>query len=307
MRLRGLLLICLAAMSWGTTGAVTAVLARDAGASPLVVGSVRMIVAAAVLVVAARLATGRTTPAAGARGTGVALGLCMAAFQVTYFTAVTLIGVAISALVAICCAPLIITALAAARLHERLTRRGGLALALGVTGTALLVVGPRTTADLTPRFAAGVGLALAAAVSYALYVVLAKAALARAAPLPLAGATFTAAAVVLAPALLTADAPRQIAAGWPWLLYLGAVTTAGAYAAHTIGLRHVPASAAGVAALLEPLTAALLGVVAFGEHLGGLGALGAGLLLGALGVLLGAPAARPRPDEDAGVRPRARE
>jgi DME family drug/metabolite transporter len=176
-----------------------------------------------------------------------------------------------------------------------------------VTGTALLVAGPRTTADLTPRFAAGVGLALAAAVSYALYVVLAKAALARAAPLPLAGATFTAAAVVLAPALLTPDAPRQIAAGWPWLLYLGAVTTAGAYAAHTIGLRHVPASAAGVAALLEPLTAALLGVAAFGERLGGLGAVGAGLLLGALGVLLGARAAPPEPGGNPGVSPRARE
>jgi DME family drug/metabolite transporter len=40
-----------------------------------------------------------------------------------------------------------------------------------------------------------------------------------------------------------------------------------------------------VAALLEPLTATLLGVVVFGESLGGAGWAGAALLLGALGLL----------------------
>ena len=106
------------------------------------------------------------------------------------------------------------------------------------------------------------------------------------APLPVAAWTFAAAAVVMAPALLQDTALRQIALGWPWLLYLGAVTTAGAYAAYTVGLRHVPAAAAAVAALLEPLTATLLGVLVFGEQLGLAGWLGALLLLGALGLVL---------------------
>jgi len=147
-------------------------------------------------------------------------------------------------------------------------------------------VGPRSTADLSPRFVAGVALAGGAALAYALYVVLAKAALARTRPLALAGVNFTVAAVLLLPVLLSADAARQIALGWPWLLYLGAVTTAGAYAIYTIGLRDVPASMAGVASLAEPLTATLLGVGIFGERLGAAGVVGAVLLFVALGLLL---------------------
>jgi len=54
----------------------------------------------------------------------------------------------------------------------------------------------------------------------------------------------------------------------PWLLYLGAVTTAGAYAIYTIGLRPRDRVVAGIASLMEPLTATLLGVFLFGERLG---------------------------------------
>jgi drug/metabolite transporter, DME family len=282
---RGLLFVVLAAVSWGTTGSVTAILVAGAGASPLVIGAMRALVAAVALLLLAR-ATGPVRVAPADRGRCVALGLCMAAFQVCYFSAVTMTGIAIAALIAICSAPLIIAALAAAMLGERLTPRVAAALALGVGGTVLLTVGPRTTADLSPRFVAGVALAGGAALAYALYVVLAKAALARTRPLALAGVNFTVAAVVLAPLLLSGDAARQIALGWPWLLYLGAVTTAGAYAIYTIGLRDVPASMAGVASLAEPLTATLLGVGVFGERLGAAGVVGAVLLFAALAVLL---------------------
>ena len=55
---------------------------------------------------------------------------------------------------------------------------------------------------------------------------------------------------------------------------------------YTIGLRHVPASVAGVTTLLEPLTATILGVALFGERLGAGGWLGALLLLTALGLLI---------------------
>ena len=92
----------------------------------------------------------------------------------------------------------------------------------------------------------------------------------------------------MAPALLSDGAARQIQLGWPWLLYLGAVTTAGAYACYTTGLRSVPAATAGIASLLEPLTATLLGVILFGERLGFTGTAGAALLLGALALLAAA-------------------
>ncbi len=275
------MLIGLAAVSWGTTGSVTAVLVSRAGAGVLVIGAVRMVIAAALLVLIARGVAGSLRIDRRDRWRCVALGVCMAAFQATYFSAVTLIGIAIAALIAICCAPLLIAGLAATVLGERLTARVGGALALGVAGTALLIVGPRTAADVSARFVAGVLLALGASLAYALYVVLAKATLARTPPLPLAVA-----ALVLTPALAGADVGRQLALGWPWMLYLGAVTTAGASAISTIGLRAVPASVAGIAALMEPLTATLLGVWLFGERLGTAGVAGAVLLFAALGLLV---------------------
>lgn len=283
--LRGLALIALAAVSWGTTGAATTVLVARAGATPLVIGAVRMVIAAALLLVAARLLTGTLRVWPGDRRRCVAAGVCNAAFQGAYFTAVTLTGIAIAALVAICSAPVLIALLAAAVLGERPTPRLLVSLALGVAGTTLLVVGPRVAGGAPPHFGAGVALALAAGLAYALYVVVAKSAVARTAPLPAAAWMFASAAVVMAPALLHDGVTRQLELGWPWLLYLGAVTTAGAYAVYTIGLRHVPASAAGVAALLEPLTATLLGVALFGERLGALGWAGAVLLLGALALV----------------------
>jgi len=219
------------------------------------------------------------------------MGACMAVFQAGYFTAVVLIGVALTALIAICAAPLAIAVLARVALGERLSPAGVIALCLGVSGTALLIVGPRGAADVGPRFVAGVALALSAGVAYAVYVVIAKASLARTAPLPLATATFFAGAVWLAPALAWVEVSwRQLGMGWPWLLYLGVVATGLAYAAYTTGLTTVSASAAGVISLLEPLTATMLGLLVFGERLGALGVAGAVLLGSALLLLVRAEA-----------------
>ena len=283
---RGLLLIALAATSWGTTGTATILLVRDAAMTPLVIGVVRLAVAAVVLALLARL-RGPLSVARADVGPCIAMGACMAVFQAGYFTAVVLVGVALAALIAICSAPLTIAVLARVALGERLSTRGIIALAVGVIGTALLIVGPRGVAEVGPRFAVGVALALTAGVAYAVYVVIAKASLARTRPLPLAAATFLAGAVWLAPVLLWADVPaRQLVVGWPLLLYLGVVATGLAYAAYTTGLTSVSAAAAGLVSLLEPLTATVLGVVIFHERLGGLGILGAVLLGSALIVLV---------------------
>jgi DME family drug/metabolite transporter len=312
--LRGLALIGLAAVLWGTTGSVMTVLSARAAASPLLVGAARLWIAAVVLLIAWLLTAERpkvdgATPCPRhathgvlrPRGTlysdlgrCVLMGGCMAAYQAAYFTAVTLSGIAVVALIAICSAPLVIATLAPWALGERLTPRVRVALALGVVGTALLVAAPHGALDLTARLAAGALLALAAGLAYALYVVLAKATLARMAPLPLTALTFTAGAVLLSPAVLWTEAPlRQVAQGWPWLLYLGGVATAGAYAIYSLGLRRVTASVAGVVTLAEPLTATLLGVALFGERLGATGVLGALLLFSALGLVLAPPATSP--------------
>jgi DME family drug/metabolite transporter len=283
----GLVLIALAAISWGTSGSVMTVLAERAAASPLLVGVARLWIAAIFLLVATAVTARGVVVATGDRWRCLAMGACMAAYQAAYFTAVTLGGIAVVALVAICSAPLMIAALAPWLLGERLPPRVGGALLLGVLGTALLVAAPAGALDLSPRFLVGVLLAFVAGLAYALYVLVAKATLRRSAPLPATALTFTIGALLLTPALVWTAAPwTQLALGWPWLLYLGGVATAAAYAIYTLGLRSVPASVAGVTTLLEPLTATILGVALFGERLGAAGIVGALLLVTALGLLL---------------------
>ena len=82
------------------------------------------------------------------------------------------------------------------------------------------------------------------------------------------------------PDLLSAARPV-----WAHMVYLGLIPTAVASALYIRGLRSTTATAAGIGSLLEPLTATLLGMAAFGESLGGAGLLGAGLLLGAVALL----------------------
>ena len=300
----GVFFIAVASISWGTTGATMTLLAKETAIGPLLVGWVRVAVAAPCLLLAAvlnemmtveRVAGHRRVPA----GTGWAprelpsyalLGLAMAAYQVCYFWAVTLTGVAVTALLAICSAPLLIAILAVLVLKERLRPAVRVALGMAVIGTALLVIGPRGPGEVAGHFVGGALLALGAGVSYAVYAVAAKGILTRIAPLPVAAMTFSLAAVFLAPVLLGERAPlRLLATGWPLLLYLGIGPTAAAYVLFTAGLRRVPATVAGIVSLLEPLTATLLGVVVFGESLGPLGVAGAVLLLASLGRLV-APA-----------------
>jgi len=269
-------------------------LSRDATVSPLLVGWSRLAIAAPCLLLAAagaarlgpRSPTRRAWPALRDLPLCAALGLAMAAYQVCYFRAVTLVGVAAAALLAICSAPLLIAVLAAGFLGERLTPLVRLSLGTAVAGTALLVVGPRGLDQAADRFGLGALLALGAGVSYAVYAVAAKGLLARVTPLAVAAITFSLAAVFLAPALLAEPAPaRALAAGWPLLVYLGLGPTAVAYALFTAGLTRVPATAAGIVSLLEPLTATTLGLLVFGERLGAVGITGAVLLLGALVLL----------------------
>ena len=290
--LLGLVLVCLAAVSWGTTGSAMALLAREGTPSPLLVGWARMAGAAPCLLLAVAL----VPPSASERrewrprdwARAALLGAAMAAYQVCYFWAVPRTGVALTALLAICSAPLMIAVGAALTLKERPGPATLAALLLAVAGTAMILAGPHRDGTAPPTFVAGAISALGAGISYAVYAVTAKGLLRRAAPLPLAALTFTLAALLLTPVLaLERGAAAQLAAGWPLLLYLGVVPTAAAYVVFGAGLRRLTATTAGVATLLEPLTAATLGVLLFGERLGAIGWAGAALLLAALGVLAG--------------------
>ena len=280
----GLLLITLAAVTWGTTGATMKLVARDSPMSPLLVGFFRVAIAAPCLLLAARAVGGPIRLPASDRWRVLVAGLAMGSYQVCYFWGVAKTSVAVGALIAICSAPLMMIGLAALLLGERVRRTTAGALGAGVTGAALLTVGPHGFGRLPSGVLVGVLLALGAGLSYAVYAVVVKDTVGRLPPLVVAALTFGVAALSLAPAL----AIERVAAGptaWALLVYLGVVPTALAYMLYVVGLRTTPVTVSGVLTLMEPLTATLLGVGFFGDRLGALGTLGAALLLAAVALL----------------------
>jgi DME family drug/metabolite transporter len=278
----GLLLIVAAAATWGTTGATMKLVAAGSSMSPLLVGLVRVAIAAPCLCLAAWWLGGpiRLPPRAD-RGRVLVAGLAMGSYQACYFWGVAKTSVAVGSLIAICSAPLLIALLAAMFLGERIDGLTCGALLAGITGAALLTVGPHGLGRLPPGFLAGVGLALGAGLSYASYAVVVKDLLRRVPSLTVAALTFSVAALSLLPVLLV-EWPSADARGWALLAYLGVVPTAVAYILYVVGLRTTPVTVSGVLTLAEPLTATLLGVFFFGDRLGLGGALGAGLLLSAV-------------------------
>lgn len=291
----GVPLVLAATALFGTIGT-----ARVLGpsASSWSVGSLRLAVAAVVLVVLAarldrprhRVARSRSVPSLAElirhRDTWLA-GAAQAAFQLTFLTAVELAGVAVSTLVAIGSAPLV-TGL----LTRAVTRQWLVATALGLTGLGLLVGG--SVSGAAEDSGTGIALALGAGVAYAGYTTASSRLAARAPAASVTAAGFVVAAAVLAPALLVTDhAWLLTAAGVAMVAYLALVATALAYLLFVTGLRHVPPATAQTMGLTEPVVATVLGVLVLGEVLRPSGIAGALLVLAGLSVVARRPGGTP--------------
>jgi drug/metabolite transporter, DME family len=266
----GSVAILLGAAAWGSTG--TAAHFAPAGAGAASIGAARIAIGGALLLLLAlSTAAGRRTVAgllsgsAACRAALFLAAVAVAGYQVCFFSAVRLTGVAIGTVVAIGSAPVFTGLLSVLTGGPRPDRRWLLATAAAVAGCTVLVTGGES-AGVRP---AGVALALAAGLSYAVYAV-------AAARLIAAGATETAvmgllfggAAVLLAP-VLAGTASGWVLSGRGLIVagYLGVVATALAYLSYGRGLRTVPAPVAVTLGLAEPVVAALLGLVVLSEHL----------------------------------------
>lgn len=273
---RGVALVIAGAALFGTLGTAR-VLGPDASSAS--VGAVRLILAAGLLLLLAS-PFGWSALRAAWRLPGVwVAGVAQAAFNLTFFGAVTRAGVAIGTLVAIGCTP-ILTGLAS----RHLTRSWAAATALALLGlTALLSQGFETGLSVS-----GVLLALGAAASYATFIV--SSAALGGSPVDMSvklAAIFTVAAVILAPALLLFPLDwASSTGGMAMVVYLVVAGTVGAYNLFNRGLHSVAAGTAATLALTEPLIATVLGVVVLGERLSLLGWLGAAVIIVALTVMV---------------------
>lgn len=269
--------VLLAAVLFGTTGTAQAL---GPSAPPVGVGAARLLVGGALLLLVARW-LGARLPSSPRAVLGIAV--AVAVYQLSFFAAVDLTGVAVGTVVAIGSGPAVAGLLGRALNGEELTRRWAAATALAGAGVALLVLGDGG-ASIDP---AGVALALVSGAGYATYTVLSKGLLDRGErPEGIMAAGFGGAAVLLVPALLVAG-PGWLGAadGVALALYLGAVPTALAYVLFARGLKRLSSGETTTIVLAEPLTAAALGVVALGEDPSVAAGVGAALVLAGLVVL----------------------
>ncbi|RWZ51582.1 EamA family transporter [Labedella phragmitis] len=287
------LLILLAAVCFGTTG--TALALGPDSASPASAGAVRIVVGGALLamVVFARRSSRRGAPpraAARLRVPTVVLVLvgaaAIVAYQPTFFLGTTRAGVAVGTIVALGSAP-IFTGL----LEWVATRRFPgtvwiVATVVASVGVALL--GGALEPGSSRVDPVGIAGSLGAGASYAVYALVAKLLLMRGAHSTWSmGALFGSAAAVSLPIALTTDLswlarPDGVATA----VWLGVVTTGVAYVLFGRGLSDVRASTAATLTLVEPLTAALLGVLILGETLAATAASGIAVVAAGLLVLV---------------------
>jgi drug/metabolite transporter, DME family len=268
--------VLLAAVCFGTTGTAQAI---GPAASPVAVGAARIVIGGALLVLIARRLRVRI-PARSATVAGIAVGVCV--YQLSFFAAVNLTGVAVGTVVAIGTGPAAAGALGRVVNKERLTGRWALATLCAAAGVVLLAGDGGGTVD-----PAGIALAITAGVGYATCTVLSKRLIAAgSAPEGVMAAGFGGAAILLVPVLLLAG-PGFLAtpSGLGLALYLGAIPTALAYVLFSRGLRSLTSGETATLVLAEPLTAAALGIVALGEQPSLAAGIGAGLVLAGLAVL----------------------
>jgi drug/metabolite transporter, DME family len=290
--------VLIAAVLFGTTGTAQAL---GPGIEPLAVGTARIAIGAALLVLIA-LVSGRFQLGGADRRLILLSGACVAAYQATFFAAVDDTGVAVGTVVAIGSAPVFTGLLARSFAGERLTRRWAGATALGCAGVCTLVLGSGSGGEVSLP---GVGLALLAGAGYGGYAVAGKKLMDQGAtPEALMASVFSFGAVLLLPLLALVPAGGLLSAGGLGVaVYLGAVPTALAYTLFARGLERIGAGETATLTLAEPVTAAALGFVVLGERPGAAALAGAGLVLAGLALLAMRPSAphrvRARPAEAA--------
>lgn len=284
--LRGLAEVAAASVLWGTGGLAVQLVRQHDPLSPVTISAWRMAVAAGVLLLAllALRRGGELVDLARTRPRQLlALGVGTAAYQGFYFASVTQVGVAVSTVVSLGLAPVLLTVAESVR-HRRVPSRGRLTvLAAALVGLLLVSVAGHESAT-GPAPVAGVLLALASGTTYALTMAAGGSVSRQAPPLVLTTGMTLVGAAVLLPCLALVDGPLVTAdpAALAWLAYLGVLTMAVAYVLLYAGLRVVAPSTAVTASLVEPVTAAVVAAVVLSESLGPAAAVGILLVLGAV-------------------------
>jgi DME family drug/metabolite transporter len=211
----------------------------------------------------------------------VLVGCGTAAYQALYFGSVVAVGVSVSTVVSLGLAPVLLT------VAESVRRRA--APAAGQVGVLVLALAGLVLVSLAagahdpgPHPALGILLAVGSGATYAATTAVGRSLTLATSPLTLTTATTSVGAVAL---MACAAFSSSLTEGLDnpavslTLVYLGVFTMALAYGLFYAGLRTVPGSAAVIATLLEPVTAAVVAALWLDERLGVAGIIGTALIL----------------------------
>jgi drug/metabolite transporter (DMT)-like permease len=273
-------LLCLVAGASFALQPVLVKLAFDGGAGVASVGAIRFALAAAALVLLAR----KAIAAAPARTllAPFLLGLTIYGLETgLFFASLERIDVSLASLL-MCSYPALVVAGAVFLRRERASRRRAVALVVALLGVALVLAGGVGGA-MDP---VGIGLALGAAIAYAAYVLVSDRLLGTTEPLVLATMLCAGAATAFAlggAATGSLEPPRAST-----LLVVGAialVATVLPIAAFLGGVHRIGPSRATILGTIEPPVTIALSALVFGERLGVVQLLGAGLVVSGVVIL----------------------
>lgn len=289
-RMQGIVAVLIASLLWGTTG-TAATFASQVG--PLAIGAAALgiggLLQALIALPALRRARLHLKTHLGYVITG---GLAVWSYPLAFYSSMHLAGVAVGTVVSLASAPL------ASGILEWLIDRKALggwwyvAAALGIVGSALLIVSTeQETVANDATVLAGTLLGLIAGAAYATYswVVqgLMREGVGRAAAM---GSVFGFGGALLLPVLLVTGAPllatpEAFSVG----LYMALVPMFLGYVAFGCGLANIQASSATTLTLTEPAVATVLAVVVVGEQLTVLGWVGLAMFALVLVIIACAP------------------
>ncbi len=284
--LGGVLLILTAAAFWGAVGPLAKVAFAE-GLDPLTVAFWRAVVGWVFFVSHAAVRRAFKVRRRDVAILVVFALVSVSGFYGSYQLAIRFGGAA-RASVLLYTAPAWVAVMAAIFLGERIGARTLVSIVVAMAGVALVSFSRAPGGATVPGAGPGGGLhwagivfGLIAGFTYALYYILGRRLLERYSPITIFSWILIIGALGLLPfASLSVPPPRAAAA----LLFIGFVSTYGAYLIYSKGLLRLRSSQAAVVATMEPVVAAVLAYFVWQEHLGVAGYLGAGLVIG--GVVL---------------------
>lgn len=272
--------IVTAAMLWGTTGTTQALAPESA--HPIAIGAARLAVGGLFLLLVVFL-TGKGNFTNWPVKATIVASLSMALYQPLFFSAVMTTGVAVGTVVAIGSAPILSGLIEWIFMRIRPQRAWWVSTGLSIVG-CLLLFANQEAVYIDPL---GIFMALGAGLTFASYTLISGKLVEKHSSLSVVAVVFTLSAVMLSPLLFLFDMRWLFSVhGGLAGLQLGVMATGIAYLLFAQGLRHVASSTAVTLALIEPLTAALLGVFVLSESLSLLSWLGVLLLMLGVGTLI---------------------